>query len=149
MIKRTFVITIAVVFMLLILTACSQGGGLPEETSLPWNPFDVDENIINDLREKRGYFIFDQSDAGSDDLYLGAFMGIKPSSGYDVLMGSVLLNEDDMLIITLKEVSPAPGQEVNDEETYPYLLFMIPDSVQRDFQIISEDGEEFQLLTLQ
>ena len=148
LIKKNYTFIIIVVLLILTVTAYSNALNNspqnPNETSMQWKSFNIDnEVLLEGLREKRGYYIFQSSDAKSDDLYFGVFMGIKPSSGYDVLMGSVLLGEEDMLTIAVKEISPIPDQQVSDVETYPYLLFMIPGSADKDFIIISEDGEEF------
>lgn len=112
------------------------GGGYPEELS------EEMEDIIQNLKKERGYFIFNpQTFQTGEDLFILISSGEKPTGGYSSAIENVLF-KDDTLEITVEEKKPSQEDAVIQVLTYPALLLKLKGTYEF-FAINNTAGEAF------
>jgi len=59
-----------------------------------------------------------------DYIYIVAGYGTQPTSGYSIRLNEIYLGQNAIYIDT-NLIGPSKGEEVNEKETYPYIVIMI------------------------
>lgn len=120
-------IIIVIAAAILILISCKITGTSSKKVS------DLDYTVVEDqdvpaelmkiIKEKKQNSLR-LTYSTKDYIYIVAGYGIQPTSGYSIKLNEIYLGENSIYLDT-NLIGPTKGEEVNDKETYPYIVIKI------------------------
>lgn len=119
-------------------------GSLPEKGQVGNMKYEIlGKDSYGNLMEKtkvRGYYV-DQLEQLDTPYFIVIYSGKKTTGGYDVKIVDLGLNDEE-LIITVEETSPAKDASVTQAIDYPFCVLKL-DQMPKDFKIVNTNGDEF------
>ncbi len=121
--RKTIALTALLLLLLTITVSCainSDGGPFAEEEDQDLPP------KVEDWLNRSLEMFLGQAYAIDDHLYILVTYDLKPTSGYAVEIGPIVIDQE-RITVTAEFTEPAAGAQVTEAMTYPYDLVVIED----------------------
>lgn len=120
-------VIIVIAAVILILISCKITGTSSKKVSdLDYTVVedqDVPEELMKIIKEKKQNSLR-LTYSTKDYIYIVAGYGIQPTSGYSIKLNEIYLGQNSIYLDT-NLIGPTKGEQVNDKETYPYIVIKI------------------------